>query len=102
MMSEMKTLLWKDFQLSKLCLLAGMMFIVGPYMFIFDPYIPWYDFSHAWLISTMISQLTMGLVAGNIISCERADRSAAFLAYQGARRKMVIASKLTICTIALV
>jgi ABC-type transport system involved in multi-copper enzyme maturation permease subunit len=99
MMTEMKMLLWKDFQLSKLCLLAGMMFIIGPYMLIFDPYIFWYDFTHAWLVSAAISQLTMVLVAGNIISCERADRSAAFLAYQGITRKKIITSKLIICSI---
>jgi ABC-type transport system involved in multi-copper enzyme maturation permease subunit len=41
----------------------------------------------------------MALLAGNIIACERTDRSAEFLAYQGASRKMVIGSKLILCTI---
>ena len=94
----MKTLLWKDLRLSELCLLAGMMFIIGPYMFI-NPYIHGYDFNNAWIISTLISQLTIALVAGNIIVCERADRSAAFLAYQGITRKKIITSKLIICSI---
>jgi hypothetical protein len=69
MMTEMKMLLWKDFRLSKLCFFAGMMFIIGPYVLMLDPYIAWYDFRHAWLTSTVISQLTIALVAGNIIVC---------------------------------
>jgi ABC-type transport system involved in multi-copper enzyme maturation permease subunit len=99
MIAEMKMLLWKDLRLSELCLLAGVMFIIDPYMFMFNPYAYWYDFNHAWVISTVISQLTMALVAGNIIACERADRSAAFLAFQGITRKKIITSKLIICFI---
>ena len=99
MMTEMKTLLWKDLRLSELCLLAGMIFIIGPYMFMFNPYTYWYDFSHAWLTSTVISQLAIALVAGNIITCERADRSATFLSFQGITRKKIITSKLLICSI---
>jgi hypothetical protein len=97
MMSEMKTLLWKDYRLSRLCIAAGIIFLIIPYTFFFYPYIQW-DFNHAWFASAFVSQLTMALVAGNIIACERVDRSAAFLAYQGASRKMVVASKLIICT----
>jgi hypothetical protein len=53
-----------------------------------------------WSISLWVSQLTMAILAGNIIACERADRSAEFLAYQGASQKIVISSKLIICSIA--
>jgi ABC-type transport system involved in multi-copper enzyme maturation permease subunit len=102
MMTEMKILLWKDLRLSRLCLLAGVMFIIGPYMLMYNPYIHGYDFNQAWIISSMISQFTITLVAGNIISCERADRSAAFLAYQGVTRKKIITSKLIICAIVFV
>jgi hypothetical protein len=101
MMTEMKMLLWKDFQLSRLCLLASIIFLISPYLFFFYPYIEWH-FEGAWLFSAAISQITMALLAGNIIACERADRSAAFLDYQGASRKMVVASKLIICTITFV
>jgi ABC-type transport system involved in multi-copper enzyme maturation permease subunit len=97
MMKELKMLLWKDYRLSRLCIGAGIIFTVMPYLFFFIPYIQW-DFNHAWLTSAFVSQLTMALVAGNIIACERVDRSATFLAYQGASRKMVVASKLIICT----
>jgi ABC-type transport system involved in multi-copper enzyme maturation permease subunit len=99
MIAEMKMLLWKDYRLSRLCIVAGIIFILVPYLFYLDPYIKWY-FEDAWMASTILSQLIIALLAGNIIACERADRSAAFLAYQGAPRKKVIASKLIICTIA--
>jgi ABC-type transport system involved in multi-copper enzyme maturation permease subunit len=102
MIKEMRMLLWKDFRLSRLCLFAGIMFIIAPYMLILDPFIQWYDFYHAWGISTALSQLTIALLAGNIIVCERADRSAAFLAFQGVTRRQIIASKLIICTIAFI
>ncbi|MGA2796906.1 MAG: hypothetical protein ABSE63_04960 [Thermoguttaceae bacterium] len=105
MMAEMKTLLWKDFRLSRMCLFAGIMFIVVPYMFMLYPYIRGmrgYDFNNAWQISTMLSQLAIALLAGNIIVCERADHSASFLAFQGVTRRKIIASKLLICTIVFV
>ena len=100
MIKEMGMLLWKDYRLSRICLFAGIMFIGLPYLFLIYPYKRGYDFSHAWQISTMLSQLTIALLAGNIIVCERADRSAAFLAFQGATRRKILASKLIICTIA--
>ncbi|MGA2061976.1 MAG: hypothetical protein ABSG67_15935 [Thermoguttaceae bacterium] len=99
MIAEMRILLWKDWRQSELCLLAGMMFIIGPYMPLIYPYIHGYDFNSAWITSTAISQLTIALVAGNIIACERADRSAAFLAYQGITRNKILTSKLIICFI---
>ena len=46
-----------------------------------------------------MSQLTIVFLAGNIIASERADRSAAFLAYQGASRKIIIGSKLLLCMV---
>ena len=51
------------------------------------------------MISIGLSQLTVAFVAGNIIACERVDRSAEFLAFQGATQNMIIISKLMICTI---
>jgi ABC-type transport system involved in multi-copper enzyme maturation permease subunit len=101
MMTEMKMLLWKDLRLSRICIVTGIIFIICPYLLFFFPYIEW-TYYCAWVVSTEVSQLTIALLAGNIIACERVDRSATFLAYQGARRKMVIASKLIICTITFV
>jgi ABC-type transport system involved in multi-copper enzyme maturation permease subunit len=99
MITELKMLIWKDYRLSRLCMGAGIIFTVMPYLFFFYPYIQW-DYNHAWMTSALVSQFTMALMAGNIIASERADRSAAFLVYQGATRKKVVASKLIICTMA--
>ena len=98
-MNEMKMLLWKDFRLSRLPIVAGVIFIVIPYLFLL---VRGVSFRDVWAASVIGSQFTMAILAGNIIACERADRTAAFLAYQGASRKMIIASKLTICVIVFV
>jgi len=96
----MKMLLWKDYRLSRICLLAGATFLIIPYILLLIPkYIKDFRFEFAWMASVEVSQLTMAFLAGNIIACERADRSAVFLAYQGASRKMLIGSKLIICTL---
>lgn len=97
MMSEMRMLLWKDLRLSRMCLLAGIGFIIFPYMPLLGLRPRGYGFDDAWAFSTMLSQLTIALLAGNIVACERADRSAAFLAFQGVTRSKTIVSKLTIC-----
>src|SRR3972149_2123381 len=98
MIAEMKMLLWKDYRLSRLILVAGVMLIVGPYLMLmfFPRYWEWH-YNAAWAFTTFISQFTMAFLAGNIIVSERTDRSAEFLAFQGASRKMCIASKLIIC-----
>jgi ABC-type transport system involved in multi-copper enzyme maturation permease subunit len=105
-MNEMKMLLWKDYRLSRICLIAGAMLLAAPYIImfinailrqIFLVNISSDYFSEAWMFSAMISQFTMALLAGNIIAGERADRSAEFLAFQGASRTMLVASKLITC-----
>lgn len=105
----MKMLLWKDYRLSRVCILGGIMFVTLPYLILLLPYLSRFlrmdlypKFEDAWAASALISQLTMVFLAGNIIACERADRSAEFLTYQGTSRKMVIASKLMLCTMAFV
>jgi ABC-type transport system involved in multi-copper enzyme maturation permease subunit len=104
-MKEMRMLLWKDIRLSELCLFAGIMLFIFPYMFLLYPYIrgiDGYDFNQAWQISTMLSQLAIAILAGNIIVCERADHSASFLAFQGVTRRKIITSKLISCTLVFV
>jgi len=106
MIAEMRMLLWKDFRLSRLCIIAGIIFTIIPYLLLIFPYFfsyfTDYSFETAWVASAFVSQLAMAFIAGNIIACERADRSAAFLAYQGASRKMIVTSKMLFCTIVLV
>jgi hypothetical protein len=94
MFAEMKMLLWKDYRLSRFVFLAGAFFLGMPYLLLLFPDM---DFKSIWLLSTGSAQLTMAIVAGNIIACERVDRSSSFLAYQGASRKILIGSKLIIC-----
>jgi len=94
MMKEMKMLLWKDYRLSSNCFIAGLAFIIMPYLLLFYPDV---EFPGMWMFSTCLSQITMAILGGNIIASEREDRSAIFLNYQGASRKMVISSKLICC-----
>ena len=93
-MNEMRMLLWKDLRLSQVCLIAGIIAVFMPYLFLF---IPESQYEIIWALSVFVSQATMAIMAGNIIACERSDRSALFLAYQGASRKKVVSSKLIIC-----
>ncbi len=104
MIGELKMLLCKDFRLSLIPLLAGIMFITIPYLLLLIPFLIQnnYDFRNAWGASVVFSPLTMAFLAGNIIACERTDRSATFLAFQGASRKMVVSSKIIICVIAFI
>jgi ABC-type transport system involved in multi-copper enzyme maturation permease subunit len=99
MMAEMRMLLWKDIRLSRICLFGGIGLTVFPYLFLLGLRPHGYEFKDAWAFSTMLSQLAIALLAGNIVVCERADRSATFLAFQGVTRRKVIASKLIICII---
>jgi ABC-2 family transporter protein len=94
----MRLLLWKDYRLSRAILLAGVLLALGPCLFgardrVLDPW---------WTISAFLSQFTMALLAGNIIARERADRSAEFLAFQGASRAAVITSKALLCLLVFV
>ncbi len=91
----MKALLWKDFRLSQAILLSGPLLIVVPYLLTSGHT----RMEAGWEISAFLSQFTLALLAGNIIACERADRSAEFLAFQGASRAMIIASKALLCLI---
>ena len=53
-------------------------------------------------MSAFLSQFALALLAGDIIACERADRSAEFLAFQGVSRAKVITSKAILCLLAFV
>lgn len=48
-----------------------------------------------------LSPLTLAFLGGNIIACERADRSAEFLAYQPVSRFRILASKLILVLLTL-
>ncbi len=80
MIKEMKMLLWKDFRLNIYFFIAGVVFIVMPYLLLFFHDI---QFTAMWMFSTCLSQITMAILGGSIIASEREDRSAIFLSYQG-------------------
>jgi len=88
---RMLMLLWKDYRLNRVVLPAGVLLILAPYLLIGR------GLSGAWGTSAYLAQFTVALIAGNVIACERADRSAEFLAYQGATRAMATASKMILC-----
>jgi hypothetical protein len=97
----MRTLLWKDFRLSQAILPAGLSLTAAPYLLalLSSGYM---RLDAAWQLSAFLSQFTLALLAGDIIASERADRSAEFLAFQGASRAKVITSKAILCLLAFV
>lgn len=94
----MRLLLWKDYRLSRAILPAGVLLAVGPYLFASG----YMRLDAGWELSAFLSQFTLALLAGNIIACEHADRSAEFLAFQGASRVLVITSKALLCLLVFV
>ena len=87
----MKMLLWKDYRLNRILLIAGVLLLLGPYLIC----VLWAGTSHEvpagafrdpgfWagfllmccIPSLLGSQLTVALLAANAVACERADRSA--------------------------
>lgn len=101
----MKALLWKDYRVNRQVLIVGSCVLVAPYLTAVVWI--WYDvglanapatmwgpaLSTAAQASLIISQLTILLLAGNIIAGERRDRSAEFLAYLPPPRSTILTSK---------
>ena len=96
----MKWLIWKEYRLQRLILVVGVFLLVVPYT------VPFYQLMwnsrYGWTLgfaacsSTILSILTLALLGGNAIACERADRSAEFQAYQPIPRWAVLLSKLAL------
>ncbi len=101
----MRALLWKDYRLNRGLLLLGMTLLLGPYAVVtgWAVYGYWPSLPEAAMYVTLLgsasygslalSQLTLVLLAGNVIACERVDRSADFLAYLPPSRLRILASK---------
>ncbi|WP_406698898.1 hypothetical protein V5E97_08430 [Singulisphaera sp. Ch08] len=101
----MRPLLWKDFRLNSLIWWIGLALGILPYvgavalaMLRGGPSWPGAMFwsavlTQAALLSLAGSELTLALLGGNAIACERADRSAEFLAYLPPSRAQVLGSK---------
>ncbi len=99
----MRWLLWKDYRHNRPVVIAGLFFLLAPYLIvlgvIFWPTRPelgrWREFfAAAAIYSLCFSQLTVAVIGGNAIAGERVDRSAEFLASLPITRGRILASKL--------
>ncbi|MEE8452208.1 MAG: ABC transporter permease [Thermoguttaceae bacterium] len=105
----MKWLIWKEYRLNRLILIVGAVLLIAPHAIAL--YFAWRGIGPpangvasplaANLLisggySLVISQLMLAFLGGHAIACERADRSAEFLAYLPVSRARILAAKLTL------
>ncbi len=104
----MNWLLWKDYRLNRLIVIMGVAFLILPHLVAL--YLAWSGLGasaggtsslganlvRSAIFSIMLSQLTFAFLGGNAIACERADRSAEFLAYLPASRAKILAAKMAL------
>jgi hypothetical protein len=102
----MKSLLWKEFHLNASILIMGLILLVAPYLVVsivflrsgFNSDLSAVTF---WSIvletssyfSIFCAQFTISILGAYIIACERADRSAEFLAYLPPSREEILLAK---------
>lgn len=102
----LRALFWKDVRVNRLPLLVGVALLLGPYFLAagvgtFSPPVGSAGASAAWggilalgsIYSLGCSQLTLAVLAGNVIAVERADRSAEFLGYLPPSKAQILLSK---------
>jgi ABC-type transport system involved in multi-copper enzyme maturation permease subunit len=104
----MRSLLWKDLRLNRMILVMGLTLFIAPFAIVaaaawkehwptLPPVSRWsYGLLPATLVSLGLSLLTLATLAGNSIACERADRSAEFLAYLPPSRRAILTSKVLV------
>jgi ABC-type transport system involved in multi-copper enzyme maturation permease subunit len=106
----MTWLIWKDYRLNRVILWVALGLLVAPHLL--AVYVTWRETApsasapplpplaanllRSGTASLVLLQLTMALVGGNAIACERADRSAEFLAYLPVARGRILVSKLLV------
>jgi ABC-type transport system involved in multi-copper enzyme maturation permease subunit len=103
----MTWLLWKDYRMNRLILIVALALLIVPYAL--AVILAWYhtgvffsnllqkrNLLHASIWSLCLLQVTLALLGGNSIACERMDRSAEFLAYLPISRRRILASKLLV------
>ena len=107
----MKWLVWKEYRLNRVVLVVGATLLVVPHAIALvlawrevGPSIGGASHLSANLLfsgfySVVLSQLTLALLGGHVIACERADRSAEFLAYLPLSRARILASKITLALV---
>ncbi len=104
----MRALLWKDYRVNRLVLLAGLVLLVAPpaavavingygAMRYGEPVWPWMAALQVGaILSLVVSFITVAMLGGTAFACERADRSAEFLAYLPPTRGQIVASKMAL------
>jgi ABC-type transport system involved in multi-copper enzyme maturation permease subunit len=101
----MKTLIWREYRLNLLSVIAGASLLLIPYLFtavaifgLSKESMSWHEiaqhFGFAAVMSCWLSQLMVAFLGGNAFAGERADRSAEFMAYLPISRERRLASKL--------
>lgn len=90
----MSWLLWREYRLNRLILVAGTVGILLPHVIVAVAALPHDEASIAWLVSTLFAEITVAVLAGNAIAGERADRSAEFIACLPLPPRRLVASKL--------
>jgi ABC-type transport system involved in multi-copper enzyme maturation permease subunit len=105
----MNWLIWKEYRLNRLIVIVGLLLLVVPHAL--AAIIAWCDpagprafdvrnwsevFVGSALYSLVVSQLTLALLGGNAIACERIDRSAEFLAYLPVSKVRILAAKMVL------
>ena len=101
---NMKWLVWKEYRQNRLIVLATLFLLAAPYVILSWVFWKWGGPSRTagWqecllmggLLSLYVSQLVMPMIGGNVIACERADRSAEFQAYLPIPRSKILTAKL--------
>ncbi len=105
----MNWLIWKEYRLNRLILIVGAVLLLAPHVValvlslrgvgpVLGPGVSHWsaNFMGAAVYSLVFSQLTLALLGGHAIACERADRSAEFLAYLPVARSRILAGKLAV------
>jgi len=98
----MNWLLWREYRLNRLILVAGTMGILLPHVILAVETLIYGNHPEtflAWLVSTLFAEITVALLAGNAIAGERADRSAEFIASLPLPPWRLVASKLLLALI---
>jgi hypothetical protein len=104
----MRALLWKDYRLNHGLLVVAAVLLFAPYVVILalavrdrlsEQVLHWQNADVLALGSTfsmLVSQVSLIILSGNAIACERSDRSTEFLAALPPTRGLVLASKMTV------
>lgn len=112
-MKQMRQLLWKDYRLNRGLLFLGAFALAGVFVvgLIVEvgytwPEMPtakvWADGLHSYgHLALSITPFIAALLGGNAVACERADRSAHFLAYLPPTKSQIVTSKLLLAASAL-